>query len=137
MSTVSSTGATTAANQQQTIPALPTQTLNQQDFLNLLVAQLSSQDPLNPISNTDFVAQMAQFSNLQTSQGIEAGVSNLTAQQQFLQANSLLGENVALQTSSGTAAQGVVTSVQMQAGTPQIVVNGQTYGLSQVVAVSP
>jgi flagellar basal-body rod modification protein FlgD len=44
------------------------QTLNQADFLQLLVTQMSSQDPLNPESDTDFAAQLAQFSSLQATQ---------------------------------------------------------------------
>jgi flagellar basal-body rod modification protein FlgD len=137
ITSANSSGSATSAAQQQATPVLPTQTLNQQDFLNLLVAQMQAQDPLNPVSNTDFIAQMAQFSNLQVSQGIESGVTSLQSQQQFTQANSLLGANVSLLTSSGAIAQGAVSSIQMQAGTPQIVVNGQAYSLSQVVSVSP
>ena len=41
------------------------QGLNMQDFLNLLVAQITNQDALNPMDNTEFIAQMAQFSTLQ------------------------------------------------------------------------
>ena len=50
----------------------PPQTLDQADFLNLLVTQMSSQDPLNPESDTDFAAQLAQFSSLQETQNMEA-----------------------------------------------------------------
>jgi flagellar basal-body rod modification protein FlgD len=108
----------------------PSQTLNQQDFLQLLVTQMTSQDPLSPESDTDMAAQMAQFSSLQASQNTEQDVEGL-------QANSLLGQTVNVN-STGAPQSGVVSSVQFQAGSePQIIVNGQPYSLSQLSAIFP
>ena len=111
-------------------------TLTQGDFLKLLIAQMSAQDPLNPQSNTDFAAQMAQFSALQSSQSTQASVSLLQTSQQMQQANSLIGRNVKLQALDGTTPQGVVTGVQMVSGVPQIVVNGSLFDLGQVLSIS-
>lgn len=47
-------------------------------FLNLLVTQLRYQDPLNPTADTQFVAQLAQFSSLETSQSMEKSISGLS-----------------------------------------------------------
>lgn len=116
---------------------LPTQALNQQDFLKLLVTQMTQQDPMNPQSNIDFSAQMAQFSTLQQTTAMQAGIAQLGAQQQFLQANDLIGRTVTLQNADQSSARGVVSAVQLAGGTPQIVVNGQSYALSQVLAVAP
>ena len=58
-----------------------------QDFLNLLVAQITNQDALNPMDNTEFIAQMAQFSTLQA-------MTDLTEMALQGQATSLLGKNV-------------------------------------------
>ncbi len=111
--------------------------LTQQDFLSLLVKQMTSQDPMNPQSNTDFAAQMAQFSALQTSQTTESDIAKLVTSQQATQANSLLGQTVVLQVDKTTTAQGVVSAVDLSAGTPQLVVNGTNYDLSQVITVTP
>ena len=108
---------------------LPQQTLTQEDFLQLLVAQLSQQDPLNPVSDTDFAAQMAQFSALEESQEMEQNMASI-------QANGMLGQTVQLQTAQGALASGVVTGVVYQAGVPSVVVNGQSYPLNQIVSVS-
>jgi len=116
---------------------VPQQTLGQADFLKLLIAQLTAQDPLNPQSNTDFVAQMAQFSSLQTSQNMQTNLTEMNSQQQFSTAAGLLGQTVQVQNSDKTVTQGAVTAIQMNSGTPLLVINGQYYSLSQVTSVTP
>ena len=111
-------------------------TLTQNDFLKLLVAQMSAQDPLNPQSNTDFAAQMAQFSALQTSQATQGDMSLLQASQQVQQANGMIGRNVTLMAQDGTTPTGLVMGVQIVSGVPKIVVNGSLYDMSQVLAIS-
>jgi flagellar basal-body rod modification protein FlgD len=51
--------------------------LNRDDFLRLLTVQLRNQDPLNPISNTDFIAQTAQFSALEQLQNVNRTLGTL------------------------------------------------------------
>ncbi|HEY3863216.1 MAG TPA: flagellar hook capping FlgD N-terminal domain-containing protein [Verrucomicrobiae bacterium] len=109
----------------------PSQSLNQADFLNLLVTQMSSQDPLNPQSDTDFAAQLAQFSSLQETQTMATDLQNI-------QATGLMGQTVSVTpTGGGQLATGVVSSVQISSGTPEITVNGQAYQLNQITAVTP
>ncbi|MEI8040940.1 MAG: flagellar hook capping FlgD N-terminal domain-containing protein [Verrucomicrobiota bacterium] len=133
---VTSTNSTTGALNSTPQSTMPAQTLNQKDFLKLLVAQLAAQDPMNPVSNTDFAAQMAQFSTLQTTQTMQTNLAGLESSQAVLQANSLLGRTVQVKSTSGETASGVVSAVNLQAGTPSIVVNGQSYNLSSVLSVS-
>jgi flagellar basal-body rod modification protein FlgD len=116
--------------------SVPGQALTQDDFLKLLVAQMSAQDPLNPQSNTDFAAQMAQFSALQTSQSTQTDISSLQASQQVQAANGLIGRSVVLQAQDQSTPSGVVTGVQMVSGVPKIVVNGSLYDMSQVLSIS-
>jgi flagellar basal-body rod modification protein FlgD len=105
-------------------------TLTQANFLQLLVTQMTSQDPLSPVSDTDMAAQMAQFSALQTAQATDTDVK-------VLQANTLLGRTVTVTATSGTQVSGPVSAVQFQAGTPQVVVNGTSYALNQIASISP
>ena len=126
----SATSATTSWADPTNTAALPTQTLTQQDFLNLLVAQMTAQDPMNPESNTDFAAQMAQFTALSTSQATQADM-------QLDEANNLLDRTVTLQGANNTSITGTVTGVQMVDGAPQLVVNGSSYDLSKLLAISP
>ena len=110
------------------------QTLNQNDFLQLLVSQMENQDPLNPQSDTDMAAQMAQFTSLQQSSAMSSSLS-------MLQANSLIGSTVTIQVNPKTTTSGIVQSVESGAsssdGSPQVMVNGAAYDLSQILTVTP
>ena len=53
---------------------LPVQTLNQNDFLKLVLAQLTNQDPLNPQKDTEFIAQMTQFSALEQAKSMQTDI---------------------------------------------------------------
>jgi flagellar basal-body rod modification protein FlgD len=112
----------------------PQQTLTQNNFLQLLVAQMQNQDPMNPQSDTQMASQMAQFTALQQSSDMSSSLS-------MLQANSLIGSTVTLQLDSQHTASGVVQGVQLGAsssdGTPQVVVNGTAYDLKQVLSITP
>lgn len=107
-------------------------TLTQADFLQLLVTQMTSQDPLNPESDTDFAAQLAQFSSLQEATTMAGDMSTM-------QASSLIGATVAVSSSSNSSDEtsGVVTAVDMSSGSPEIQVNGQLYSLSQILSITP
>lgn len=112
----------------------PQQALNQQDFLQLLVTQMENQNPLDPQSDTQMAAEMAQFTSLQQTTAMSGSLS-------MLQANSLIGSTVTLQIDSQHIASGTVSGVLLGSassdGTPQIVVNGTAYDLNQVISVSP
>jgi flagellar basal-body rod modification protein FlgD len=116
---------------------LPVQSLDQEDFLKLLVAQMTSQDPLNPKSEIEMIPQLVSFSTLAQSQSMQQDIASLRSQQQVLQANSLLGRTVQLTEGSGQTIAGVVDAVFMQEGTPKLVVNGATYDLSQLLSIMP
>ena len=70
--------------------------LGQDDFMTLMLAQLKSQDPLKPMENGEFIAQMAQFSTVSGVQELNeafAGLSNALQVNQGLQAASLVGRS--------------------------------------------
>jgi len=127
--TVNST-TTSTADSSSSSSSMPTQTLNQQDFLNLLVTELQNQDPMNPMSDTDFIAQMAQFSTLQQAQQTYQSISETQAAQ-------LIGSTVTVTGTDNTSATGTVTSILMNSGAPEILVNGVPYSLSQIQSVTP
>lgn len=134
--TSSSSAATAANTTANTTAAMtdaftnPKSALNQTDFLKLLVAQIQYQDPMNPRSDTQMAAQLAQFTALQ--QATESS-SSLA----MMQANSLVGSTVTVQVDSKTTASGPVTGVVLNNGTPQITIGGKNYNLGQVISVAP
>jgi flagellar basal-body rod modification protein FlgD len=127
---VSAVTNSTAVNAKTDSSINPKGALNQQDFLKLLVAQIQFQDPLNPQSDTQMAAQLAQFTSLQQSAQTSSSLA-------MLQANSLIGSTVTVQIDSKTTATGAVTGVVLNNGTPQITVGGVNYSLSQVTAITP
>jgi flagellar basal-body rod modification protein FlgD len=80
MSTVNSVGTVftdlnTAKTSSQSSTASPE--VNTNEFLKLLVAQLKNQDPMNPVDNQQFIAQLATFSSLEQLISINAGITKL------------------------------------------------------------
>jgi flagellar basal-body rod modification protein FlgD len=98
-------------------------TLGQSDFLTLLTTQLKNQDPLNPMDDTQSVAQLAQFSSLQAQTALSASFSAFQANFAVSQASGLLGQSVTVAStdSSGNASTltGTVNSIQVVNGSPQ------------------
>ncbi len=71
--------------------------LGKEDFLNLLVEQLKNQDPLNPMEDKEFTAQLANFSSLEQLTEINEGIGNLTQgsqRQEMLSAVSFIGKKI-------------------------------------------
>jgi flagellar basal-body rod modification protein FlgD len=76
-----STGASSSSSSISSASAQEAQVTEQQ-FLKLLVAQLQNQDPLNPMDGTQFVSQLAQFSELEQMIGVNQGVQQLVVDAQ-------------------------------------------------------
>ena len=106
-------------------------TLGQDDFLKLLTMQMQNQDPMNPQTNTDFVAQMAQFTSLEQSRSMTSSLQSIQARQDVQTAVQLLGKPVQL--ADGTM--GVVEKVTLdKSGAPSLQGGSKNYGLDKVVA---
>ena len=104
--------------------------LDKNDFLKILITQLSHQDPTQPMDDKAFIAQMAQFSSLEQMTNMSDGltkVANLVAKSQAV---SLLGNAVDV-SNGGETVSGIVQEVT-GGDFPQILVNGQYYDAAQV-----
>ena len=115
---------------------LPQKALGQADFLKLLTVQLSAQDPMKPMEDTSFMAQMAQFSSLQQASQMATDMSGLHSDVALQSATGMIGRQVTLNTTTGLVT-GVVDAVDASSGTVNLSVGGTAYPLSKVVGVAP
>ena len=113
----------------------PKSVLGQEDFLKLLTVQLSSQDPMKPMEDQAFIAQMAQFSSLEQMNTLTREFGELRSNQQLNSASSLIGRQVTVDTPDESVT-GVVEAVDATASPASIVVNGKTYEMTAVRRIS-
>ena len=109
------------------------QELGKDDFLKLLLTQLSNQDPTSPMENTEFIAQMAQFSSLEQMTNMSTEFAKVANMLNSNEAVSLLGKNVTISTGD-TSVNGVVEAVT-RGEDPQVEVNGMLYSMDQIKSV--
>ena len=107
--------------------------LDKNDFLKILITQLSHQDPTQPMDDKSLIAQMAQFSSLEQMTNMSDGLARVAALVAKSQAVGLLGNVVELE-NGGQTVTGVVDAVT-SGDLPQLLVNGQYYDYSQVQKV--
>jgi flagellar basal-body rod modification protein FlgD len=125
---------------QETSGRAPKQVLGKDDFLQLLMKQLAYQDPLAPMEDKEFIAQMAQFSSLEQMTAMSEGFSRLSRDFGRIadvisgtEAASALGKQVEL-TDGERVVQGVIRAVT-RGTNPQVMVNGAYYDWDQVSVV--
>jgi len=108
------------------------ESLNMKDFLNLLVAQMTNQDAMNPMDNTEFISQMAQFSSLQA-------MTDLSEIAMQGQATSLIGKNVVVASYNNQGMlevqEGAVQRVTIHSGQTKLYVNDVEYDYSNVMEI--
>lgn len=112
---------------------IPSQQLGKDDFLKLLITQLTNQDPTSPMEDTQFISQMAQFSSLEQMTNMNESFNKMAAMINAGQAASTLGKTVDLDIGD-TTAQGVVEATSFGEN-PQVMVNGMFYDLNKIKAV--
>ncbi len=110
----------------------PTQELGKDEFLKLLVTQLRNQNPLEPLDDKEFIAQMAQFSSLEQMQNMNENLGELLFYQREMVASALLSEAVSLigkevkatDPETGESIIGVVEKVRIKEGIAHLIIDG-------------
>ncbi len=107
--------------------------MDKEAFLQLLVAQMKYQDPLEPTSNTEYISQYAQFSQVESLQ-------NMSASMDLQRASALVGQEVYVKTTGATGEetliQGKVEYVVYENGKPYLAINEALYGLDDLYTIS-
>ena len=86
------------------------QSVDYQSFLRLLVAQMRNQDPTSPMDSTDYVAQLATFSQVEQSVQMNSKLDGILQASTFAQAGSLIGREIE---SPDGSIKGIVESVRL------------------------
>ncbi|MDP1539184.1 MAG: flagellar hook capping FlgD N-terminal domain-containing protein [Moraxellaceae bacterium] len=97
--------------------------LDQSDFIKLFLTELTFQDPLEPINNREFLAQMAQFANLEQTRVTNESTNNLVAMSASSQSLSLLGKQVQVSDNTGEGMVGTVTAINFTTNGPLLTVS--------------
>jgi len=101
--------------------------LGKDEFLQLLVTQMQYQDPLNPTSDTEFIAQMAQFSSLEQMQNLNTSFSQYKAY-------SLVGQDITASV-NGSIVEGVVDEVRLQSDGQYAVIGDTLVNVNKITKV--
>ena len=127
METASQSSVSGAANQ-----VSPTNGYDKDAFLQLLVAQMKYQDPLEPTENTEYIAQYATFSQVEQLQ-------NMAGSMDLYRASGMVGQTVQITTKDAEGedklVEGVVDYVKYEAGKAYVAVGGELYASADVTAI--
>ena len=108
--------------------------LGKDDFLKLLMAQMTNQDPTSPMENTEFIAQMAQFTSLEQMTNMSQNFDKMASLINSSEAQSMIGRTVQIDLGAEQTATGVVEAAT-RGNTPQVQVNGMFYDMNKIKAV--
>ncbi|MCS6862638.1 MAG: hypothetical protein NZT92_20225 [Abditibacteriales bacterium] len=111
--------------------------LSENDFFMLLAMQLRHQDPLDPMDNTEYISQLAEFSSLEAVKSLSHAFALFTRGQALAQASALLGKQAkGLDPHSGQMVHGTVSAVRLENDTVMVQMNDVEIPLTNVAQVS-
>lgn len=126
----------------------PSQDMDRDAFLKLLMTQLQNQDPMNPMEDTEFVSQMAQFSSLEQMTNLNETVRKMFDQQQksdFVSHSDLIGKKVEFahvveeaaddQPAVTEVREGIVSSVIFKEGKAHLVIDNARVNTDKLLSV--
>ena len=123
---------TTSTTESKTGISATGNTMDKEAFLQLLVAQMKYQDPLQPTSNTEYISQYAQFSQVESMQ-------NMSSSMDLQRASALVGKQVYVQTTSPSGETkyvfGKVDYVTYEGGKAYLYINEQRYALDELETI--
>ena len=107
------------------------------DYLTLLTIQLQNQDPINPVKQEDFLAQLSQFSMLEGMENLNTSFEDMLRLQEISQGINLVGREVEYQELGSEAIRrGTVDRFVAETGSLRLVVDGQEIPIQRVASVT-
>ena len=139
MTTPTATLANTTSNPNAGLTVNPKggqKTLGADDFMKLLTTQLTAQDPMNPMKDTEFIAQMANFSSLEQMRGLSKSFDSFASEQKLTSAPSYLGRQVTVLDAVAGQISGVVDAITLKDGVPAVVIAGKSYETKLITGIT-
>lgn len=106
--------------------------LGKDEFLKLLVTQLSFQDPLDPMDSTESIAQLAQFSALEQMQNVNEQLQSMQHASSLMDSLLLQGAHIQATTRQGEQVEGIVERATWMNGGMSLVINGRPYPVADL-----
>ncbi|MBS42789.1 MAG: flagellar hook capping protein [Nocardioides sp.] len=136
MSTMATEGVSGLGSMVPTGTSSQTSSTDKEMFLQLMVAQLRYQDPLNPADTGEFLSQSAQFTALETMQSVAEQTALVVGAQLAFGAAGLVGRDVSYQLEDGTTGSGRVHGVSFEASGAVLDVDGTSVPMGLVLGVA-
>ena len=110
--------------------------MGMEDFLRLLTAQIANQDPMEPMKDTEFIAQMASISSVEQMQQFATSFKDFTASHREIAAQAYLGKQVTAHDGESSTVTGIAQAVEKGAnGELLITVDGQTFPAASITRI--
>ena len=132
---ISSTNQITANSATNQSRAASGNALDSNQFMEILMAQLTHQNPLEPMNNAEMMSQFSQLNSLQELKDIHTAMDKLSASNQVMYMASLIGKTVKVNRPDGKILEGVVSEVITEKDNPQLMVENEKVPLSDVIDV--
>lgn len=111
--------------------------VNRDQFMKILIAEISNQDPLDPVNQKDFLGQLATLQNLESSAALTEGIYNSSLFQEIGSASAIIGKAVRGVDDAGAAVSGIVGKVTVEGRTVRLMVNGHAVALANLTEIEP
>ena len=124
-----------SANSTPNVSRTSSNALDSSQFMEILMAQLTHQNPLEPMNNAEMMSQFSQLNSLQELRDIHAAMDKLSASNQVMYMASLIGKTVKVNRPDGNILEGVVSEVITEKDNPQLKIGNEKVSVSDVIDV--
>jgi len=106
------------------------------DFLDLLISQITNQNPMEPMDNETMITQMTQMQTMETLEHLDETIATMMVYQNLMNSSNLIGKKVTvINSETGEKVTGKVEGIRIENGFPGIVIDGAVYDISLITSV--
>jgi flagellar basal-body rod modification protein FlgD len=132
---ISNTYQTSAAGNNAKVSSSTGTSLDSNQFMQILMAQLTHQNPLEPMDSNQMMSQFSQLNSLQELKDIHTAMDNVSVTNQTTYLTSLIGKKVKVNRPDGKVLEGVVDGVLSDKDNPQILIGTERVDLTDVLEI--